>query len=226
MYRDGLDPKRAVIVDIPSALSRLASQRPVFHSEADFQLALAWELQAQYPELHPRLEYRPFPGESAALDIRLASPDGTLAIELKYLTKALDLTVTGERFVLKNQGAYDISAYDCCKDLERLERFVSAGVADAGCLVVLTNDSLYWRPPARPGAGYDAFRIFHGRTVSGALEWGDRAGPGTRRGRENVLELSGRYNLEWQDYSRLETTKNGRFRALVADVSAHSSFVE
>lgn len=30
------------MLDLPSLLAALAHHRPVFHSEADFQLALAW----------------------------------------------------------------------------------------------------------------------------------------------------------------------------------------
>ena len=43
--------------DVAEVLSELASHRPVFHSEADFQFALAWQWQQQAPEAKIRLEY-------------------------------------------------------------------------------------------------------------------------------------------------------------------------
>lgn len=46
-------------VDIAAALSALAAQRLVFHSERDFQHALAWQIQLNYPEAQIRLEPRP-----------------------------------------------------------------------------------------------------------------------------------------------------------------------
>lgn len=36
---------------VEASLGRLAARRPVFHSEADFQHALAWQLQLDHPTL-------------------------------------------------------------------------------------------------------------------------------------------------------------------------------
>lgn len=47
----GIDP--AVVFD------DLLKERPVFHSEADFQHALAWSIHRVYPDAKIRLEYRP-----------------------------------------------------------------------------------------------------------------------------------------------------------------------
>ncbi len=46
-------------VDVPAVLSALAVQRPVFHSERDFQHALAWQLQLSHSQAQIRLEPRP-----------------------------------------------------------------------------------------------------------------------------------------------------------------------
>jgi hypothetical protein len=47
------------MLDFPDLLARLARNRPVFHSEADFQHALAWEIHSLHPTAKIRLEYRP-----------------------------------------------------------------------------------------------------------------------------------------------------------------------
>ena len=130
-------------LDIRRILESLVARRPIFHSEADFQHALAWEITRQYGAAEMRLEVRPFPGEAMALDLLVQLESRTTAIELKHRTRALDVTVGGERFVLKNQAAHPIASYDCCKDLARLEWFVRAGVSDCGFLVILKNDQLF-----------------------------------------------------------------------------------
>jgi hypothetical protein len=54
------------------------------------------------------------------LDLLLRGPT-TLAVELKYLVAGVAVTIDGEPFNLPNQGAHDISRYDCCKDVARVE---------------------------------------------------------------------------------------------------------
>lgn len=206
-------------VDLHAVLADLGKTRPVFHSEADFQHSLAFAIHSVDPAASVRLEYRPFLEESLYVDVWHTSDGRSTGIELKHLTKAIDVTVNGERFLLRNHGAHDVSAYDVWKDVARLERVVAAGAADSGFLVVLTNDSLYWRPPARPGAGYDAFRLFDGRSVGpAALEWGAGAGPGTRKGREEPIRISGRYELAWSNYSLLSSDRHALYRSLVVEV--------
>jgi hypothetical protein len=51
-------------VDLPNVLAALAIGRPVFHPEADFQLAFAWELQRAHPSARIRLETRPARGRA------------------------------------------------------------------------------------------------------------------------------------------------------------------
>ena len=56
------------------ALSRLARTQPIFHAEADFQHALAWELRAHAERI--RLELRPLPDEALFLDLLVHGPLG------------------------------------------------------------------------------------------------------------------------------------------------------
>ena len=102
-----------MIVDIHEAMSRLAASRPIFHSEADFQHALAWELHARLPDMAVRLELPVHvPGKILHLDLWLAGPTGSVAIELKYKTRGLALSAGGEPFSLKDQSAQDLGRYD------------------------------------------------------------------------------------------------------------------
>ena len=46
------------MIDITDVLDELSKNRPVFHSEADFQHALGWKIHEKYPDFNIRLEKR------------------------------------------------------------------------------------------------------------------------------------------------------------------------
>src|SRR4051794_35906935 len=100
---------------LDQALPALAQRRPIFHSEADFQLALAWEIQTKRPGASIRLEQRVLDSPRINLDILVVLDGVRFGLELKYLRAATDVTVDGERFVLV-VGAPDLDRYDTIKD--------------------------------------------------------------------------------------------------------------
>jgi hypothetical protein len=207
------------MIDVPSVLATLAQARPVFHSEADFQHALAWEIQKRLPHASVRLE-RPFvyQGKNRYIDVWVVQDGKLLALELKYKTRALELAVNGEQYKLLNQSAQDIARYDFVKDIWRLEKLLEAHPAGVGYAIVLTNDSSYWSQ-SRNAASVDAdFRLHEGRELKGSLSWKGHAGLGTIRGREAAHELQGRYGLTWQDYSTLDARSYSRFRYVAVKV--------
>jgi hypothetical protein len=211
-------------VDVPTLLGRLAAHRPLFHSEADFQHAFAWEAHAMDPSLQVRLETHPEP--NVRLDLLLSRPDlgRHTAVELKYLTALWEGAVNGEYFALKNHGAHDIRAYDVVKDISRLERFVAGNMGWNGILVAITNDPSFWRPVTHGRAtNADAFRIYEGVTLAGARAWGTDTGAGTMRGRESAINLVGTHALRWQDYARVDSTARGTFRALTLEVRSDTA---
>src|SRR4051812_9035660 len=85
---------------VEAAMQALAVTRPIFHSEADFQHALAWELQRRHPQAAIRLEKRVARAPSIELDILLAMDDRTIGIELKYPRRKMEVEVEGELFQL------------------------------------------------------------------------------------------------------------------------------
>jgi len=94
------------MIDLVQVLATLAAKRPIFHSEADFQHALAWEIHSCLPEASVRLELKPHGWEKRSyLDILVSEASSTLAIELKYKTRSLMLSHAGESFDLTYQGA-------------------------------------------------------------------------------------------------------------------------
>ena len=210
------------MLDVRKLMYDLASDRPVFHSEADFQHALAWRIHAEGLDARIRLEWPvewPSPTERIYVDLWL--PGNSVAVELKYLTRRLDFERNGERFALRNQGAQDIRRYDFLKDVERLENLSLSEQTDvrAGFAILLTNDHLYWKPPSKPKKTVDAeFRIHAGRTVEGEMAWSEDASPGTKKGREDPIRLKGSYTLQWQDFGDARDGAYRQFKYLVIQI--------
>ena len=206
-------------LDLAAMMRTLAVKRPIFNSEADFQLALGWEIQLAHPAARLRMEYRPaYLDRRAYLDLWAADVDWTAAIELKYFTRALVHVDGGERFELLNQGAQDISRYDFVRDVGRVESVVNAQPGVRGYALALSNDSSYWRVPTYTRATIDtAFRLHEGSTLTGRLAWSASAGAGTIRGRDKEHVLHGTYPLHWADYSRVADGPAGTFRYLLVE---------
>jgi hypothetical protein len=210
-------------VDVVGALSALSARRPVFHSERDFQHALAWQIQLSHPQAEIRLESRP--RRSVHLDMLIRLDGRRTAIELKYLVAALHAILGEESFDLPHQSANDISRHDVIKDITRIEAALADGHADDGCVVVLSNDRSYWQPATRAETIDAAFRLDEGRILEGTLAWAARAGKGTTAGRDTPLLLASRYTCRWRNYSEVSLT-NGRitlFRyLLISHIPGHA----
>ncbi len=199
--------------DIHALLEGLAEKRPVFHSEADFQFALGWEIREQ-TGLDVRLEYPRVPNERVYLDIWL--PEARLAIELKYFKKKLEVEVGGERFALTNQSAQDINRYHFVRDIERVEG------AGGGFTIALTNDPNYWNGAIKEDPIDAAFRLHHGRTLPAnePLAWARHAATGMKK---PPVRLQHSYALAWRDYGSplpgAAEANSRRFRYLAVEVS-------
>lgn len=210
-------------LDLPSVMGAISRRRPVFHSEADLQQELAWQVHLAHPDMQVRLEVRvpepSRPGHRERVDLLLEGTQGWIAVEVKYLTDKLNVVHDGEVFDLPRQAAQDISGYDVVKDIYRVEHFVRTGFAVAGAVLVISNDAAYWTDPAHGRVtGAAAFRLYEGTTLTGDRAWGDRAGPGTRRNREALLALTGTHVLRWVNFSTLPEVRRGHFRALLVEV--------
>lgn len=207
---------------IRRVMTALAASRPIFHSEADFQFALAQQIETLMSNCGIRLE-RPFSfdGANRYLDLWLRTPG--IAIELKYRTRCFSIEHEGECFSLKNHSAHDHGRYDFIEDIRRIEqivndrRTVGRRGPTQGYAVLLTNDHLYWKE-GRKGTFDEAFRIHEGRTLKCTMAWSKRASKGTTKKREQPLSLSGSYELHWEDY-REHPGKNGAFRYLAVEVA-------
>lgn len=209
-----------LMIDITRVLEELAGKRKVFHSEADFQHALAWEIHQQWLGCSMRLEFKPPHLDNRIyVDIWAANENATLAVELKYKTRKPHADdVDGETFDLLNQSAQDVGRYDFLKDIQRLEQIVSGQNDIVGYAILLTNDRTYWNPPRNNQTVDASFRIHEGRSITGELSWRAGTSKGTMRDREEPIVIRGTYKLLWQDYSELRRAKYGNFRYLLVKV--------
>lgn len=208
------------MLDIPLVMDSLAERRPIFHSEADFQHALAWRIREMDPDCRIRLEFNPFPKDDRRSYLDIWLPERGVALELKYPTRSFETERMGETFAIRNHGAQDLVRYDFLKDVQRLERVARERSGQAGCAIMLTNDPTYWSAPATHRNTVDAeFRIHEGRRISGELKWANHASKGTTRGRENPIRLANAYTMRWRDYSTVAGGRYAAFRYLAAPVA-------
>lgn len=207
-------------VDIHNLLTELAGERPLFHSEADFQFALAWLIQRRHPRAEIRLEYKPaYTDRRGYLDVWTRLDDRAVALELKYFTRRLQFRLGEEEYGLTNQSAADIGRYQFLKDLARVEAIVASRPTTTGYALALTNNDQYWKSPASPPTTIDAaFRIHEGVQLRGEMAWSPLAGAGTTKGIERPISLGGVFDVRWRDYSQVTQGPAGRFRYLLVEV--------
>ena len=216
-------------------MKNLSKRRPIFHSEADFQHALARQIHKEMPGSEIRLEFKPNPKKNMSVDIWVWTQDTEIAIELKYPTaeQTVNLrystakqTVRGqhaERFYLR-PGTTDTPRYGFLKDIQRLEQViqrlkrVSKARKIRGFAVLLTNQSNLWKKPQRNWkTTNDAdFRLHEEREIKGNLAWAEKTSDKTK---EKPLDLQGSYPMLWKNYSRFNSGKNPEFRYLIADTA-------
>ncbi|MFO8133313.1 MAG: hypothetical protein R6U10_05210 [Thermoplasmatota archaeon] len=209
----------------------------IFHSEADFQHALSWELHKQYcedtdrqirlerPKLIPvninsknRKEINAKnQKERIYIDILIRGNHEIIPIELKYKTAKLKI----DEFDLKEHSSHDTSRYDYVKDIERIEKVLS-GQNGYGFAIFLTNDSRYWKKPGQGRTPQDEqFRIHEGQTLQGKLKWEGAKESTVGKKRCHNIELENTYNLNWRRYTYNNTCKNkpnGEFRYLAVKI--------
>jgi hypothetical protein len=207
-------------LNLKEMMDQLASERQVFHSEADFQHALAWKVHEQHPGARIRLEVPSGRFDKRErIDILVRLGGLSYAVELKYKKQKLECLSGGERYALLKDGAHDIGRYDFIKDVARLERYVSSVEDTVGCAVLLTNDDLYWKESVR-GINSAAFFLHEGREFASGvtLTWHERTGDGTKRGRTDAFTLRSNYTINWKDYASIPDLRYATFRYVALDV--------
>lgn len=178
---------------VTEIMRRLAKSRPIFHSEADFQHALAVAIGKVYPNTMIRLGYPPRLLTSdttvkGALDIWLE--DRHLAIELKYNPSRFKRSVNHEDYDLRHGKTHNYR-YDFVKDLKKLEELADSDRVKSCYAVLLTNDERLWSKSRKPSSVSSDFALVG--TVGGKMKY--------HSGEREDITLRGEYELVWTPYS-------------------------
>ena len=215
------------MIDITACMNKLAQKRPVFTSEADFQFSLAWEIKSSYSDSEVILEYIPRYNRNVHIDILVVVEGGFIPIELKYKTRGTDnIAVNGIQYHLKNHGAKDVNCYKYLYDIQRIEEFRDKGDSFVeGYTIFITNETSYKKAPTKKDCVYAAFSLEEGITKTGNMDWSPEASEGTKKGCENPINLAGTYLIHWDDYSCIDTSKEGTFIWTMAKVKATESLL-
>lgn len=208
-------------MDVKEILESLSKGRPIFHSEADFQHALAWEIKLQNHKASIRLEKQVASDRRVHLDLLVLDAEKHIAIELKYKTRGAAIKVGEEAFSLRNHCAQDLGRYDFLKDISRIESYVASHPGAEGYAIFLTNDPTYWNATKRNHTVDAHYRVNEGRVISGELSWHESAKEGTTKGRKDAINIQGSYTANWSDFSDID---GQRFKYLMAHVPAKISF--
>lgn len=194
-------------------VSNLAIDRPIFYSEADFQLELGFELKRIGHKV--RLE-RPINAEddkTFELDIVV---DNEVVIELKYKKIECEYWIDNEKFSLKKDGAGKENRYKIFKDVWRVRHLVERKTFKKGFVVLMTNDKQYWNCVSKKLHAH-RFDLSHGRE----LTKGQTLEMGGEKKIYNPIEIKFNDKLEWLDYrtKNQSVNTNTGFRFLVIDVN-------
>lgn len=199
--------------DLLAVMDHLRLKRKLFHSEADFQFALAWEIQTLYPDAEVRLEYCPQNAPQMHLDVVVELSGKVYPIELKYKTLKISHSIGDEHYSLKSHGAQDIGKYDCLMDIQRLEQCRQLlPHFECGYVIWLTNDPSYWTSPRKNGTMAEAFSLHEGARKCELMSWAPHTGAGTLKGHEKPVLLQDVYTISWREYSIVSEARAGKFR--------------
>ncbi len=200
------------MIDIRNCINELQNKRPLFVSEADFQLELAWTIKDKYPSAKVRCEYTPSFNSNMHIDILVILDGMWIPIELKYKTKGCNKEFDGDTYNLKNHGAKDVNCYLYLKDIQRIEE-VRANVPafEEGYTVFITNEESYLKRPQKQDCVYKDFSLAEGEIKKGKMDWAEGTGAGTKKGVEDPIILSSEYRVHWEKYSKIDDTNTGTF---------------
>ena len=180
---------------IKITLLELSKTRPIFHSEADFQFALALKLKEK--DFDIRLE-KPYllNNKKLRLDIEIHNKKfEKYAIELKYKTKKLLTDYNNEEFNLKSHYAQNDGAFLFWKDVYRINQLIKNDKQlnfKSGFVIFLTNDNRYYESDEEGNKNIIELLVDHS----------------SKKSCKDLSLLTKKSTILWQDYSEIIEEKN------------------
>lgn len=207
-------------LNINKILIHLSKSRPAFHSEADFQFALAWSIKEIYDQrVQIFIEY-PYISEFKKMYIDivvLLDNKYFIPIELKHKTKETTIVYNNTSIRLGNQGASDLGKFDYLVDIQRIEYLKDTFGFEEGYSIMLTNDPTYYKSNTRKTLSSE-FDISNGLLKTGTLTWGQNSSIYKKNHRLESITLEDEYYLDWKIYSKTEVSF-GEFYILISMIS-------
>ncbi|WP_353472502.1 hypothetical protein PVT71_00295 [Salipiger sp. H15] len=201
---------------VEGALCAVATEEPIFQSEASLQRALASQLKTMTPLLDVQTEVRLFDNRNTSADIVLGFRGWKHVVELKYPKQKLLWTAPdGEIFDLRF-GANDLYRHGILMKIARVEEFIAALPQTTGSVVALTNTAALWKTPKPTGCDAE-FNLGDGALVTGDLDWAPHTAEKIVASYGRVPAFRGRYLARWSPYSDFHV-KNGEFRYLAVSI--------
>lgn len=229
---------------IREIMDAFGEEKRIFQSEAQFQFALAWELQKHIQDDRQVLlemvscTRKPNGNQKAKrlysdIVLKNNTDNSYIVLELKYKTKQ-DNTYG---VYLTNQGATDEGRYDYLWDIRRIELLKKPdndhyeynpvlGKFMGGFAIMLTNENNYWQgnQNKRKDALDSQFAIDEGKTISEEVDWNTTEKKDWMRSRPQI-KFDGEYTFHWNSYYDTgNTTKTGlkkEFRYLITRIDAN-----
>lgn len=186
-------------------MNNLSIKRPVFHSEADFQFSLGWELKVNESNFDIIME-RPFQfknidySQKIELDILVKNNNDIFGIELKYVTEKFIDTINSERFNLKDHAATNLRRYDFYKDISRLELLKENNEIKKGYVIFLTNVLSYKKHTNGMGGNFNFSDNYN--ILPSEYSW--LKSPNINsigKQRNSSLIIKNNYQCIWEEYS-------------------------
>ncbi|WP_078596566.1 hypothetical protein [Evansella clarkii] len=198
---------------IEKAVKSLSQRHPLFQSEEDLKTALADELQhfgfsCEIDKMHD--------GNKTDVWAEHSEEGSVYGILLHNKTAKLEATSQGRDYDLNSDDGHALGRYDFVKDIADLEKLAGEGGELKGAVIMVTNDQLYWQPPAKLDSVDKDFLLFNGRKMFGKLKWGKNASE--NKVPKTEIKLRGSYQLNWKYYYKVKNDKNGEFKYLYVRV--------
>lgn len=217
--------------DVQVCLNSLSARKCIFHSEAEFQFELAWEIKNKLSDKYKKMEVRfEFPAQKLrnnssllkgmgdsrsrpAIDLLVIINDRWYPIELKYITAKL----SDDEYNLVDGNGTD-KAFNFIYDIKRIELFADAykDNFDKGFSILLTNNQSYYNSKKinTNTFNYDSFYLTDNRIIGGTVWYKSEAKirhETPQKANQNVklrkidekkyFNLRAAYPIKWEYYS-------------------------
>ena len=205
-------------IDFDVLLQELAEQRPIFHSERDFQYEVGWAMRSRGVK-NIRME-RPVPKILGKAWARVDIFADDMAVELKYPKANLKTTHHGECFSLLGVPYVNRGVYWFWQDVWRIEQLIKHDKIQRGYAILLSNRPEYWDIPRDRERGWlRDFVLEDGKTFAGILrKRPERGGERADLKDEPDIILKNRYSVKWKKWSDIKEKKYGLFCYLLLEV--------